>query len=69
MIPADVLPDVLPEIVGTGLVSAAATWAAMRMEMRWMWAEIRRAHDRLSDHEHGQAGHDHGRRRLDEPHA
>jgi hypothetical protein len=58
--------DVLPEIVGTGVVSAAATWAAMRMEMRWMWSEIRRAHDRLSDHETARAGHDHGRRRADE---
>lgn len=61
MIPA----DVLPEIVATGAVSAAATWAAMRMEMRWMWAEIERAHKRLTAHERSRAGHDHGRRASD----
>lgn len=57
--------DVFPEIVATGAVSAAATWAAMRMEMRWMWAEIRRAHERLSEHQRARAGHDHGRRDSD----
>lgn len=56
---------VLPEIAATGVVSAAATWAAMRMEMRWMWAEIHRAHSRLTEHEQGRASHDHGRRDAD----